>query len=76
MLVCPGGLVHVGCLWDECVSAVCFVVSTKLDQLVSRGPVGWVRGPGMWGEQRSQAGTRGIPECTCACECGVCVCPR
>ena len=33
-----------GCLWDECVSARFLLVSMELGQLVSRLPVGWVRG--------------------------------
>jgi len=34
VLLCLGGLVNMGCLWDECVSAWVFAVSLKLDQLV------------------------------------------
>lgn len=33
-----GGFVNVGCMRDECVSAVSLPVSIELDQLVSQGP--------------------------------------
>jgi len=35
-----------GCLSDECECSM-FAPSTELVQLVSQGPVGWVRGAGI-----------------------------
>lgn len=56
-----------------------FSVSTKLDQLASRGPVGQLRGSGVQAEvlggERGHASTQRIHECACACEpreCCVC----
>ena len=62
----------VGRVCECCV----FAVSTQLDQLVSWGPIGQVRGAGIQAEvpdgQRGRASTQGIHECACACEPGEC----
>jgi len=56
------------------VQVLCVAVSTELDQLESRGPVGQVRGlrTGISGGQRGHASALGIHECACACEPGDC----
>lgn len=58
-----------GSMLDKCVSAACLLVSIKLDQPVSRGPMGQVRRPAIWAGvlsgQRGRAGTWGIRKCMC-----------
>lgn len=44
VLVSPSTPASVGCLWDECVSAMCLPASIELDQQASRVPMEWVRG--------------------------------
>lgn len=53
-----------------CDCVCLFAASTLLDQLVSGGPMEWIRGPGIQagvlGGQRSHAGAWGIHKCVCA----------
>lgn len=65
------------------VCTVSLLASTKLDQLVNRRPVRWMRGPGILSgvpvRQRDCAGTEGIQEYACTWEsreCCVCTCAR
>lgn len=60
-------------LWGESVSAcICLLVSPRLDQPVSRVPMGRVRGPGnwpgVWDRQRGHPSIRGIHWSVCSCE--------
>ena len=61
-----------GSVLDKYVSAVCLLVSIKLDQPASRGPMGQVRVSGIQagvpGGQRGHAGTWQIHKYTCTCE--------
>lgn len=54
-----------------------FAAGTELDQPVSRGPVGSIRGSkfrvGILDEQSSHSGTLVICKCGCACESRECV---
>lgn len=70
-----------GCLWYECVCAVCLLASTKLNQPVARRPVGQVWGlgirAGVLSREKHCASTEMIQERACAWEsreCSMCAC--
>lgn len=76
MLVFRGTHGHEVPMGQVCECMCLPAVSTGLDQMASKGPVGRLRGSGVWarvpGGERGCANTWGFHNSVCACEPGEC----